>query len=284
MPRRVRPRNEGIQLARSDAAHLLDELQIASGPTPLPRILEELGLSYEELDADEAAALPRPPPPKVRGILDAEERLVCSIDHSPERHRWVVGHEVGHWVLHKRLLYYCSQADLEPNATKQLEREANEFGAAILFQGRRFTEECLRLPFSLDLLRQRCRTWQVSNEAGFRRFIEQHPGPVALAVCRPIGTPSGALRSRRDRAGIRESGAELRYWVSSRSYHGRGLDLAQGQQFTAGHVIVEAMSSGRSDYYGEVTIGQTKLPMAMFFTSWSALVIIGLPRGESERD
>ncbi len=272
----MRPGNEGIRLARAEAANVLAALGVSSRPTTLGDILAELGLSHEELDVEEASLLPNPPPRKVRGILDVDERLVCSIDHSPERHRWVVGHEVGHWVLHKRLSYYCSSSDMEPTATRQLEREANEFGAAILFQGRRFTDECLREPFSLQMLRERARLWEVSNEAAFRRFAEQHPDPVALAVCRPVGDYSGALRSREARAGIRESGVELRYWVSSASYRARGLDLARGQRFSAGHVIVEAMASGRSDYYGQVKIGERQLTMALFFTSWSALVLIGV--------
>jgi len=181
--------------------------------------------------------------------------------------------------MHQRLMYYCNRADLEPTATRQLEREANEFGAATLFQGGRFTTEGLGSRFSLSALRQHCRDWQVSFEAGFRRFVEQHPEPVALAVCRPMGSSTIAYGDRRARAAIAEVGAELRYWVGSTSYRGRGRDLARGEKFESGHVIVDAMSSGRSDHYSEVTIGNATLPMALFFTSWSALIVIGLEEG-----
>jgi hypothetical protein len=242
-------------------------------------LLSHFRLDYEYLDRSADVSLPEVPA-NVRGILDVEDKVIYAVDEKLIRQRWVIAHEIGHWVLHDHLFRWCSGADLEPTARKQLEREANEFGATLLFQGTRFTNECLRLPFSLDMLRERAREWKVSNEAAFRRFTEQNSGAVALAVCRPIGAGGSAFRSRADRASILERGVELTYWTSSPSYRHRGLDLARRQTFSADHVITQAMSSGRSDHYGRVTIGKTNLPMSMFFTSWSALVIIGLSPGD----
>jgi hypothetical protein len=73
----------------------------------------------------------------VSGMLVPSERLVwVNADEPPERCRFTVAHEMGHWVVHcaeqaTRPAILCRDADLD-GATDVREREANVFAADLL--------------------------------------------------------------------------------------------------------------------------------------------------------
>jgi hypothetical protein len=103
-------------------------------PVPVESIAEDLlGLRIEERDLGECS-----------GMLIPSERLIVvnaseatSGDTPTRRHRFTIAHELGHWICHAHAAEeaapaYCRSRDLSQDADRDLEREANVFGAELL--------------------------------------------------------------------------------------------------------------------------------------------------------
>ncbi len=104
-------------------------------PVPVESIAEDLlGLRIEEPDLGECS-----------GMLVPSERLILvnaaeatSGDTPTRRHRFTIAHELGHWICHAQqdvgegTTTYCRSCDLSQDADRDLEREANVFGAELL--------------------------------------------------------------------------------------------------------------------------------------------------------
>jgi hypothetical protein len=112
------------------ATYATDEI-----PVPVESIAEDLlGLRIEDRDLGECS-----------GMLIPSERLILvnaaeamSGDTPTRRHRFTIAHELGHWVCHARRgdgdeqPTYCRSQDISQDADRDLEREANVFGAELL--------------------------------------------------------------------------------------------------------------------------------------------------------
>jgi uncharacterized protein DUF955 len=104
-------------------------------PVPVESIAEDLlGLRIEERDLGGCS-----------GMLIPSERLILvnaaeavSGDVPTRRHRFTIAHELGHWICHARQdvgeghTTFCRSRDLSQDADRDLEREANVFGAELL--------------------------------------------------------------------------------------------------------------------------------------------------------
>ena len=103
-------------------------------PVPVESIAEDLlGLRIEERDLGECS-----------GMLIPSERLILvnaaeavSGDTPTRRHRLTLAHELGHWICHAHAAEdaapaYCRSRDLSQDADRDLEREADVFGAELL--------------------------------------------------------------------------------------------------------------------------------------------------------
>jgi hypothetical protein len=103
-------------------------------PVPVESIAEDLlGLRIEERDLGECS-----------GMLIPSERLIlvnaaeATNGHVPiRRHRFTIAHELGHWICHAladgaEAPTFCRSRDLSQDADRDLEREANVFGAELL--------------------------------------------------------------------------------------------------------------------------------------------------------
>jgi Zn-dependent peptidase ImmA (M78 family) len=103
-------------------------------PVPVESIAEDLlGLRIEERDLGECS-----------GMLIPAERLIVvnsaeatNGDVPIRRHRFTIAHELGHWICHARAAEeaapaYCRSRDLSQDTDRDLEREANVFGAELL--------------------------------------------------------------------------------------------------------------------------------------------------------
>jgi hypothetical protein len=103
-------------------------------PVPVESIAEDLlGLRIEERDLGECS-----------GMLIPSERLIVvnaaeatSGETPTRRHRFTIAHELGHWICHAHAAEgaapaYCRSRDLSQDADRDLEREANVFGAELL--------------------------------------------------------------------------------------------------------------------------------------------------------
>jgi hypothetical protein len=103
-------------------------------PVPVESIAEDLlGLRIEERDLGECS-----------GMLIPSERLILvnaaeatNGDVPIRRHRFTIAHELGHWICHAHAAEdaapaYCRSQDVSQDTDRDLEREANVFGAELL--------------------------------------------------------------------------------------------------------------------------------------------------------
>jgi hypothetical protein len=104
-------------------------------PVPVESIAEDLlGLRIEARDLGECS-----------GMLIPSERLILvnaaeatNGDVPIRRHRFTIAHELGHWICHaqqdvgEEQATYCRSRDLAEDTDRDLEREANVFGAELL--------------------------------------------------------------------------------------------------------------------------------------------------------
>jgi uncharacterized protein DUF955 len=104
-------------------------------PVAVESIAEDfLGLRIEERDLGDCS-----------GMLIPSERLIVvnaaeamSGETPTRRHRFTIAHELGHWVCHARpdphaaAPSYCRAFDVSHDTDRDLEREANVFGAELL--------------------------------------------------------------------------------------------------------------------------------------------------------
>jgi hypothetical protein len=90
----------------------------------------------------------------------------------PPRRRFTIGHELGHWILHRagQTSLFCRHAAVEPDTSKPAllvpEDEANRFAAALLMPARLVQREYARSR-EFDRL---CRTFDASGAAMGRRL------------------------------------------------------------------------------------------------------------------
>jgi hypothetical protein len=244
-------------------------------PSSVELALDHFSLNQELVGTQLALPFPNVPA-DVRGILDVPEKHVFVVEATRARVRWVGTHEIGHYAIpdHRMLLAMCSTFDLSAAARKQLEVEANEFSAEFLFQGAKFVEECLSTAFSLQGLRVRCENYGVSYEAGFRRFVEGHPQPVALLVSRvtqsaPVVSGDGALATTTPRA-------RLRYAAYSESFRSAHSFFQVGQEFAGDHPVLRAAVSG-NDCTERTNYHRRDWFVSSFFNQYDVLSIMGLP-------
>jgi len=263
---------EGKRLAREAALSLLSELDVADDQeSPVDDAMEFCHLEQHLLP--EQLPLPFDAPADVRGILDIGGMNVFVKGSRPPRIRWVGAHEIGHYAIpeHNDLLRFCSTFDLSAEARRHLEVEANVFAAEFLFQGRRFVEQCMSQPFSIDMLRTMSTSFGVSYEAGFRRFVEDNPKPVALLVS--VVLP--AEPESRDGRVILDFGARrtrLRYGAYSRQFMQRYGFAPSGQIFDTEHPVSHATASGEST--GAIRFRDEVLSVHSFYNQYDVLSIV----------
>jgi len=176
-----------LELPASELADFLlrETGQVERGTTNPADLLSYLKLVPVVLDLE--AALPGQPS-KPRGVLAFSERVVAV--HSglpPQRAQFTVLHEIGHYVLphHRADLYLCDDANLGFLTRNDLEREANEFAADLMFQGDRFTLEASTMPVTAASVKSLKEKYGSSFEATARRLVAKCFRPVTLVVFQP---------------------------------------------------------------------------------------------------
>jgi IrrE N-terminal-like domain len=134
--------------------------------TPIP--VEEiatamLGLRIEQ--TDELRSVPNAPADagQLSGLLITSTRTIwidsAEARRSPQRRRFTIAHELGHWVIHARrgkkktFQRFCRPVDLERKLGP--EAEANAFAAALLLPSELLREQAEACRFNLPLLATR---------------------------------------------------------------------------------------------------------------------------------
>jgi len=96
-------------------------------PVPVEAIAEDLlGLNVGESESLEVSGM----------LLPAEREVWLNATESPERRRFTLAHEVGHWVCQvlegRGALVMCRADEIGVGEGRALEREANVFAAELL--------------------------------------------------------------------------------------------------------------------------------------------------------
>lgn len=120
-------------------------------------------------------------------IIGNEKKATISINSisSYKRKRFSLGHELGHWQLHRGINFSCRDEDIGRsfNSDKHKEREADEFSANLLMPGFLFQPLAMSLDHvdfkSIDELSEKFRT---SFLATAIRIIDSNVIP-AIIIC-----------------------------------------------------------------------------------------------------
>jgi Zn-dependent peptidase ImmA (M78 family) len=95
-------------------------------PVPVEAVAEDLlGLDVQRVEMACSGML-----------LPAERRILVNAEESPQRQRFTIAHELGHWICQclegGAEPIYCRTADLTTTTDRSAEREANVFAAELL--------------------------------------------------------------------------------------------------------------------------------------------------------
>lgn len=160
------------------------------------RVADEEKAAYIDLDRVREG-LPTTPygegvkiikPPMASTARSVEGMLVCNPNDpaewgifynpeaSPERQRFTIAHELGHFVLHraKRRTFNCDKAAVHfsQDTAANIEREADEFASNLLMPGDVLRDRITSQDIDLYLLSGLAKTFGVSFEALCIRFIK----------------------------------------------------------------------------------------------------------------
>ena len=111
-----------------------------------------------------------------RALISFHDRLIAteqSLD--PNRMRFSVLHEIGHYVLpnHQNAFYICDKRAMGFNTQWTFEKEANQFAANLLFLADRFELEANSHPISSQTVKKLAEQFGASFEATARRIAER---------------------------------------------------------------------------------------------------------------
>ncbi|MGD0991728.1 MAG: ImmA/IrrE family metallo-endopeptidase [Gemmatimonadales bacterium] len=151
----------------SEAARLLEQMGEKKLPIDVLRIARRLKVRVERADLGEGCS----------GVLvrtGKTAQIGVQFHHHPNRQRFTIAHELGHYCLHEGGTYVDRSTtarfrkDESGSGTEIEEREANQFAAALLMPEKLVRAEFAKHPFDLgddDHLRKLCRTFEVSAQA-----------------------------------------------------------------------------------------------------------------------
>lgn len=150
-------------LAEYDEAYGLGEVP----PIPVDDIAGSL-LLLDVVEEDELRSVPGAPPDAgpLSGLLTTDNHTVWvdrrEAARSPERRRWTIAHEIGHWVMHadrgSHASYErgCAPDDLDNEADPvATEREANDFANELLMPEELIATRAAECGFNVALLAER---------------------------------------------------------------------------------------------------------------------------------
>ena len=117
----------------------------------------------------------------------------------PERQRFTIAHELGHFVLHRdrQADFNCDKSSVYSGSETMavIEREANVFASNLLMPGDVFGKSINGSRIDLHLLSSLAKQFEVSFEALCIRFV-QHTSQRAILVCWDNGYLDYECRSR----------------------------------------------------------------------------------------
>lgn len=182
--------NDSLQLVAPQ--EIVEALLVEAGtadelPTNEEKLLQFLKL--EQLSFDFMHELDFLPESKrksidLRAALSLNDRLIATQSGLPEkRKRFGIFHEIGHFIHPEhRKIFIDDDSTLSWWTRAQMERQANEIAAELVFQGNRFTEEAQDSPTSVATVTELAPKYGASYESAIRRYAERHVLPCAVVV------------------------------------------------------------------------------------------------------
>ena len=161
---------------------------------PAERLLVELGIERPEQIDLEAIAWTRGAAVKYRPlekceamIVGSEHRAIITVNTSgiPERRRFSLAHEIGHWHSHRGRILFCGAGDIGNPARGALdpESQADQFASDLVLPNYMFRPRIAQMKrLSLSAIREIKDEFNASLTATLLKFIEANRFPI-LVVC-----------------------------------------------------------------------------------------------------
>lgn len=153
------------------------------------------------------------PAGELRAALHLGEKVVATqAGMAGQRKRFSIFHEVAHCVLpeHRAKLFVDTDQTLSWWTKLRMEKEANQFAADLLFQGKLFTEQALSLDASLNTVLALAPKFGASYEATLRRYTENHVLPCAVIVYDKV--------ARNEESYVEEDEYRIQYTITSNPF------------------------------------------------------------------
>jgi len=125
--------------------------------------------------------------------LKARGSILLAKGQRPERRRFSIGHELGHFLIpshrpHPSHPFECSLSDFylldakDRNRRRRIEAEANRFAAKLLMPPVRVRQAIGQSGSTLESLIALAKNFAVSKEAMARAWVDAHREPVAVII------------------------------------------------------------------------------------------------------
>jgi hypothetical protein len=162
--------------------------------TPAERILLGLGISDpKEIDVEAiawsrgAAVEYRPLDGCEAAIIGGRTKAIIAVDSRsrPERQRFSVGHELGHWHHHRGRILFCGKGEIDNPADDALnpERHANEFASDLILPSYLLRPRLQKLKrLTLARVREVAEEFKASTTATLLKFVKLNRYPL-IVVC-----------------------------------------------------------------------------------------------------
>lgn len=177
-------------------------MTLSANPSRLSRaesILQSYGIDHPDQIDLEAIAYDLGASVRYRELEGCEARLVRGGDRAiitvnaqghPQRQRFSIGHELGHWVERHGLGgFACSKEDISPrNAeAKSAEAEANSFAAQLILPSYLFEPMANSKPITLDTADTLGQAFNASLSAAAIKLSKCANVPAAILCHNPMG-------------------------------------------------------------------------------------------------
>lgn len=154
---------QNLQRIRKQVSDLLGDRGVAQAPVPVDKIAQDLGIEvrFEEAEDDLSGAL----------IRKAKGHVVIGVNsaHHPNRQRFTIAHEIGHFILHKGTSLHVDEdfrVNLRDGSINDEEVEANAFAAELLMPTEFIRRDTQKLgPVDQQASERLARRYQVSPRA-----------------------------------------------------------------------------------------------------------------------
>ncbi len=175
------------------AQRVLRELGLEEPPIPVGRILDYFGLDLKRIqdsEADRLAHLSGKDIETPAFLLEHGDSATIFVKESDrtERQRLSIFHECGHYDIpwhHEQGNFLCDCGDPNLFVNRELEKEAFEYAACLMFPLEVFAADVTRLPFGIDSITSLSESYGASFEATAIRYVHFRNDKCAVAYLDP---------------------------------------------------------------------------------------------------